>query len=147
MLNASDTKPGSGIRTYLIVSWSLIALILLYVGWIFYSRRRENRQLEQKAAAQKQIENQRAVEMLGGNRFDILSFYASPGTIRRGDTAELCYGVSNAKSVQLEPASGSVWPSYSRCLTVSPEKPTTYTLTADDGAGHSKTSKVTVEVR
>jgi cbb3-type cytochrome oxidase subunit 3 len=147
MLEGSDPKPRAGIRSYLIVSWSLIALILLYVGWVFYSRRQENREIEQRAAARRRADDQRTVDMLGGNRFDILSFYASPATIRRGDTAQLCYGVSNAKSVRLEPQADAVWPSYSRCVQVSPEKSTTYTLTADDGAGHSKTATVTIEVR
>jgi cbb3-type cytochrome oxidase subunit 3 len=147
MLEGSDPKPRGGTRSYLIVSWSLIALILLYVGWVFYSRRQENREIEQRAAARRRADDQRTVDMLGGNRFDILSFYASPGTIRRGDTAQLCYGVSNAKSVRLEPQADAVWPSYSRCVQVSPEKSTTYTLTADDGAGHSKTATVTIEVR
>jgi cbb3-type cytochrome oxidase subunit 3 len=147
MLEGSDPKPRAGARRYLIVSWSLIALILLYVGWVFYSRRQENREIEQRAAARRRAEDQRTVDMLGGNRFDILSFYASPGTIRRGDTAQLCYGVSNAKSVRLEPQADAVWPSYSRCVQVSPEKSTTYTLTADDGAGQSKTATLTIEVR
>jgi cbb3-type cytochrome oxidase subunit 3 len=147
MLEGSDPKPRGGTRSYLIVSWSLIALILLYVGWVFYSRRQENREIEQRAAARRRADDQRTVDMLGGNRFDILSFYASPATIRRGDTAQLCYGVSNAKSVRLEPQADAVWPSYSRCVQVSPERSTTYTLTADDGAGHSKTATVTIEVR
>ncbi|MFY9530887.1 MAG: hypothetical protein WBC04_04990 [Candidatus Acidiferrales bacterium] len=147
MLDGSDPKPRAGTRTYLIVSWSLIALILLYVGWVSYSRHQENREIERRAATQRRADDQRTVDMLGGNRFDILSFYASPGAIRRGDTAQLCYGVSNAKSVRLEPQADAVWPSYSRCIQVSPEKSTTYTLTADDGAGHSKTATLTIEVR
>lgn len=147
MLGGSDPKPRAGIRNYLITSWAIIGLILIYVGWVFFSRSRENRAIEERAAAKKRVEDQRTVDMLGGNRFDILSFYASPGTIRRGDTAELCYGVSNAKSVRLEPQSGAVWPSYGRCVEVSPEKSTTYTLTADDGAGHVKAATLTIEVR
>jgi hypothetical protein len=147
MLDGSDPKPRAGTRTYLIVSWSLIALILLYVGWVSYSRHQENREIERRAATQRRADDQRTVDMLGGTRFDILSFYASPGAIRRGDTAQLCYGVSNAKSVRLEPQADAVWPSYSRCIQVSPEKSTTYTLTADDGAGHSKTATLTIEVR
>jgi len=87
------------------------------------------------------------VETLGGNKFDILNFYASPGKIRRGESAQLCYGVSNAKTVRLDPPAGDVWPSYSRCFDVTPSKDTTYTLTADDGQGNTKTASLTIEVR
>ncbi|HEV3254569.1 MAG TPA: hypothetical protein VG033_09190 [Candidatus Acidoferrales bacterium] len=148
MLADSDPKPRTGVRNYLIISWALVAIVaLLYVGWFFLSRRQENRDAVQRAADQKRAEDQRSVEFLGGDRFDILSFYASPGIIRRGDSAKLCYGVSNAKSVRLDPPAGEVWPSYSRCLTVSPQKTTSYTLTAQDSAGNLKTSTLRLEVR
>ncbi|MBZ5700612.1 MAG: hypothetical protein LAN84_02055 [Acidobacteriia bacterium] len=61
--------------------------------------------------------------------------------------AQLCYGVANAKKVTLEPPVGPVWPSYSRCLDVSPTKDTTYTLTVEDGQGHSMSQTVTLQVR
>jgi hypothetical protein len=86
--------------------------------------------------------------MLGGNRFDILNFYASPPAIQRGDSVQLCYGVSNAKEVRLEPnPEAGVWPSFSRCITVSPKKSTTYTLTAVDAAGNSKAATLEVKVQ
>jgi hypothetical protein len=148
MLADSDPKPRTAVRNYLIISWALVAIVaLLYVGWFFLSRRQENRDAVQRAADQKRAADQRSVEFLGGDRFDILSFYASPGIIRRGDSAKLCYGVSNAKSVRLDPPAGEVWPSYSRCLNVSPQKTTSYTLTAQDSAGNSKTSTLRLEVR
>ena len=148
MLADPDPKPRSAVRNYLIISWALVAVVaLLYVGWFFLSRRQENRDAVQRAADQKRAEDQRSVEFLGGDRFDILSFYASPGLIRRGDSAKLCYGVSNAKSVRLDPPAGEVWPSYSRCLNVSPQKTTSYTLTAEDSAGNTKTSTLRLEVR
>jgi hypothetical protein len=80
----------------------------LYVGWVFFLRWRENRAIVDKAATKKKAEDQRAGELLGGNRFEILSFYASPGVIRRGETSPLCYGVANAKTVRLEPQDHSV---------------------------------------
>lgn len=148
MLANPDPKPRTGVRNYLIVSWALVGVVaLLYIGWLFLSRRQENRDAEQRAAEQKRAADQRSVEFLNGDRFDILSFYASPGIIRRGDSAKLCYGVSNAKSVHLDPPAGEVWPSYSRCLTVSPQKSTDYTLTAADSAGNTKTSTLRLEVR
>jgi hypothetical protein len=84
---------------------------------------------------------------MGGDAFDILAFYASPQVINRGGSASLCYSVSNAKSVSLDPPSNvSVWPSYERCVTLSPSKTTTYTLTATDAAAHTKSAQATIEV-
>jgi len=45
----------------------------------------------------------KSFEVLGGADFKIISFYAMPGTIHRGDDVDMCYGVSNAKSVKLDP--------------------------------------------
>ena len=130
----------------LIYTSSLLVIALLYVGYTFYSRRQENRAIEQKAAAQKLEEDRKTVEMLGGKELDIQQLYATPA-IRRGEKAQLCYGVANAKTVKLEPPAGPMWPSYARCIDVSPTKSTTYTLTAEDGAGHSKSQSVDIKVR
>jgi hypothetical protein len=132
---------------FVIRSWLLVGLAALYVGWIFLTRWQENREFVRRAAEAKRVEAQRAAEALGGNRFEILNFYASPPAIHRGEAVQLCYGVSNAKSVRLEPPSGAVWPSYARCVAVKPTKTTAYTLTAEDSAGNSKTATVTVQVR
>jgi hypothetical protein len=134
------------IRNRWLYSSLLFLVALLYVGWIFFSRWQQNRDFEQKAATQKRAEDQRAVDALGGNRFDILNFYG-PATVRQGEQAQLCYGVSNAKTVRLDPPAGAaVWPSYSRCVDVAPTQDTTYTLTAEDAAGHIKTATLTVQV-
>jgi hypothetical protein len=85
--------------------------------------------------------------MLGGNRFEILQFYALPGIIRPGESAQVCYGVSNAKSVRLDPPVKDVWPSFGHCVEISPAKDTTYTLTIEDGVGHSKSASLLVQVR
>ena len=151
MSAGSAPKPGAGYRNFIIASWLVVlGVALVYLGWVFFSRWQDNREIEERAAAReraKREEDQRTVEMLGGNRFDILAFYSSPDVIRRGETAQLCYGVSNAKSVRLEPQSDPVWPSYSRCVTVSPRKTTTYTLTAEDSEGHTKTATLLLQVR
>ncbi len=147
MIKDSGGDPYVRVRTFLRYSWLVVGVALLYVGWVFLSRWQENREIEQRAQSEKRVEEQRTVEMLGGKRFEILHFYASPGVIRRGETTLLCYGVSNAQSVRLEPQTSAVWPSYSRCVTVSPKKSTTYTLTAADSAGSVKTATVLVEVR
>lgn len=123
------------------------AAVLLYLGCVFLWRWDQTRQLERRAAERKRAEDQRAVEMLGGNRLEILSFYATPGVVRRGEELQLCYGVANAKTVRLEPQTSAVWPSYGRCVYVTPKTDTTYTLTIEDAEGHTKTAAVWVQVR
>ena len=110
----------------------------------------ENRILENRAKqvrTERQRERDRAdLEQMGGKELAIQTFYATPGEVRRGEPVQLCYGVANAKTVTLEPQSNPVWPSYSRCVDVSPTKTTTYTLTVADASGHTlaKTLQVTV---
>jgi hypothetical protein len=125
----------------------LLMVAAIYVAGVFYSRWQDNQAVTEREAAAQREKDQEAVDFMNGNRFDILNFYAAPGVIHRGDSTDLCYGVSNAKTVKLEPAVAEVWPSYSRCVRVSPRKNTSYTLTATDAAGHSKSSTVEIEVR
>jgi hypothetical protein len=128
-----------------------LLIVLLYVCWIFFARWNENRLLNLRTKeenAQKQREQDRAaLDQLGGKDLAIQMFYASPGSIRRGESLQLCYGVSNAKSIKLEPQDNPVWPSHSRCVDVSPKKDTTYTLTISDAAGKIQTQSVDVKVR
>jgi hypothetical protein len=142
-----NPKPFSGFRNPLLYTSILLVAAMAYSGWVLSSRRQEARELEQRAKEQERAEAARTFETLGGDRFEILNFYAVPGVIRRGDSAQLCYGVSNAKAVRLEPQSSAVWPSQSRCVDVAPKKDTTYTLTAEDGRGNTRTSSLTVAVR
>ena len=74
-------------------------------------------------------------------------FYATPAVIRRGESAQICYDVVNAKSVSLDPPVAEVWPSHTRCFGVSPKRTTTYTLTVTDAKGKTATNKVQVQVR
>lgn len=134
-------------RRQLRYTWILFLAAGLYLGWVALSRRRENQQAEEKAAAQRRNQDRQAFESMGGSRFEILNFYASPGLRRRGETAQLCYGVSNARTVRIDPPVGTTWPSLSRCLDVRPAKETTYTLTAEDGKGNTRTAAVTVKVQ
>lgn len=142
-----DPGPGGGMRAYIVVSALVILLALSYVGWVFWSRANQDKLLERRAADQRRALDAQAVESMGGNRFEILAFYAAPAVVSRGDSTDLCYSVSNAKSVTLEPQSHPVWPSYERCVSVSPHKTTTYTLTATDATGQTKSATVTVEVQ
>jgi hypothetical protein len=118
------------------------------VGWIFYSRWAANLAIAERAAEKQRAQNQQTFEMMGGNRFDILVYAANPPIIRAGEKSSLCYSVSNAKAVKIEPQTEEpVWPAYSRCVHVSPRKTTNYTLTIEDGAGHTKSASVEVKVQ
>jgi hypothetical protein len=121
------------------------------VLWIFLSRWWQNRSFEyrakQAAAAKQRADDRATLEQLGGKELAIQTFYATPGEIRRGQSVQLCYGVANAKTVKLEPQSNPVWPSYTRCVEVTPAKTTTYTLTIADDAGNTKSQSLAVTVR
>jgi hypothetical protein len=142
-----EQKTHSWTRHVLMALTFLVVAAALFEAWVFDSRRQESRETERRAAAEKLAEDHRAVELMGGNRFEILGFYASPGFLRRGERAQLCYGVSNTKSIRIEPLPETPRPALSRCLFIQPAKTTTYTLTAEDAEGHSKTASLTVEVR
>ena len=105
-----------------------------------------NRVMEERASETERSHDQKVFQAMGGDRFEILNFYAYPGVIQRGDSTTLCYSVSNAKSVTLEPQSNAVWPAFERCVSVSPKKTTTYTFTATDATGNKKTATAIVEV-
>jgi hypothetical protein len=143
----SDFRPITGARVYLVGSIVVFALVLGYLGCTFFSRWQLDRAIEERVARQKRVQAQQTFEGMGGNHFDILSFYADPRVMQPGHSVHLCYSVSNAKSVTLEPQSNAVWPSYERCVSVSPNKTITYTLTATDATGHTKSATATVEVR
>jgi hypothetical protein len=129
---------------------SLVAFVFvgLYVGWVFYSRWEANQALAEKAAEKRRAQNQQTFEAMGGDRFEILVFAANPPVIQSGDKSSLCYSVSNAKAVKIEPQTEEpVWPAFSRCVHVSPRKTTKYSLTIDDGAGNSKSAAAEVKVQ
>lgn len=146
-----NRKSFSGFRNPLLYTSSLLVLGMLYAAGTLYLRREDDRERKRRAAqasaAAKRADDQRTVDELGGTEFKILNFYAMPGTVKRGEAVQLCYGVSNAKKVTLEPQTNAVWPSFSRCVEVAPKKTTEYTLTAEDGIGGTRTSTVTVQVR
>ena len=143
-------KNKTAFKNPLFYSSFLVGLVLLVVAWIFFSRWRENLSIERRSReenSRKQLDNDRiALEQLGGKELAIQSFYASPGAIHKGESVQLCYGVANAKTVKLEPQPNAVWPSYARCVSVSPAKSTTYTLTISDASGNTKTESLQVKV-
>jgi hypothetical protein len=145
--DSQAAQPYSRLRTALKFSWLLIAVAAVYSGWILLERWDQNQRMQREAEQQKLESARRAVEALGGDRFEVLHFYATPGVVARGGEVQLCYGVANAKTVRLDPPAGSVWPSFGRCLYVKPEKDTTYTLTITHANGQSKSESLTIQVK
>lgn len=151
LLHQADPSPKSILKNRLVYSWGVISIAALAVVWILFSRWWQNRSIEyraREARSEKQRQQDRAtLEQMGGQELAIQTFYATPGEIGRGQSAQLCYGVANAKSVKLEPQSNPVWPSYSRCVDVAPAETTTYTLSIADAAGNTKSQSLTLQVR
>ena len=149
MISEKQSPQKSIFKNPLVYSSLLLLIVAGYVGWIIFSRHQDTRAYEQRAAdaqAKKQHEqDQAAIEQLGGNELAIQMLYATP-RIRRGETAQVCYGVANAKSVTLEPEASKVWPSHNLCVDVKPAKTVTYTLTATAADGKTVSQQVTVEV-
>ena len=114
-----------------------MVVALAYDGVVFYSRWSANRERGQERARDEAEQARRTVAALGGDELRILSFYASPGVIRPGGHANLCYGVNGAKTVRIEPPVEELRPALSHCLTVAPRKSTEYKLIAQDAAGHT----------
>jgi hypothetical protein len=134
---------------YLYSSMAILAVVA-YIAYVLITRYESNRTFErrsvEKATEQRREDDRTAIEQLGGSELTIRGLYLSPASIRRGETAQLCYDVANAKTVTLDPPEGEVWPSHSRCVNLSPKKTTTYTLTIADASGQKVAQSVELKV-
>jgi hypothetical protein len=148
--NRGTTETKSVLKNPFVYTSLALLVVAIYVVWIFLSRHLADRAYQERIRSQ-QAEKQRAsdqaaIEQLGGGELAIQMLYATP-EIGRGETAQVCFGVANAKSVTLEPQSNPVWPSHNLCVDVKPKKTTTYTLTATGADGKAVTQQVTVAVK
>jgi len=145
-----NTAPKSPFRNPYFYSSIVIVAVVAYVGYVLLSRYESNRAFERRRAEeqteQRREDDRRAIEQLRGSELAVRALYISPAIIHRGESAQLCYDVTNAKSVTLNPPAGAVWPSHSRCLDISPKKTTTYTLTIANASGKSTSQTVTLQV-
>lgn len=123
-----------------------VLIALIYVGYIFYSRHAEQKDAEHQASERQAADNRKTIEAYGGDELKILNFYATAGPLHRGESAQLCYSVSNAQSVKIEPDIHDVPVSYSNCARISPKKDTVYTLTATDKKGGTQQASLTMHV-
>jgi len=151
MIPESSPSPKSRFKNPFLYSSLLLLGVLLYVAYVLYARHESSKQyqrkIEERQTQQRREEDRLAVEQLGGTELAIRGLYVSPRTISAGETAQLCYDVSNAKTVTLDPPAGEVWPSHSRCLNISPGKTTTYILTIQDASGKTVSQSVELPVR
>jgi len=133
--------------------YAVIGIVVLagYFAFLVISRHEAAREFDRRNTEildeQHRAEDRLTLEQLGGTEFGIRAFYVDPSVIRRGESAQICYDVANAKSVSLDPPVAQVWPSHTRCFEVSPKRSTTYTLTITDATGKTATKTVQVHVR
>jgi hypothetical protein len=76
----------------------------------------------------------------------ILQFYTSVGSVSPGESAMLCYGVENARTVRISPPMADVFPATKRCLEIVPKHTTHYTILAEGFDGHVAMQSLTLPV-
>ena len=125
----------------------LLVLAILWTGRTLYSRRQSAAEAEAESTRKQAEADQKLVAAFGGDQLTILGFVADPGHVSVGGRALMCYGVSNAAKVSIDPGVEPIKPALSHCLEVFPRKTTTYTLKAEDAKGNGKSASLTIIVR
>ncbi len=129
---------------YLVVATAAVAVA--YLAWVFVSRAvstgRWTRRNQPPAGREAEFSR-----IYGGTDVRILQFYAREGNIVEGSKSVICYGVLNAKTVRIEPAVDGVSPALNRCVEVSAEKETRFTLTAEGADGRAVSESFILGVR
>ena len=150
-LSGQSPSPKSPLRNPLVYSTALVLCVAVYVVFILFTRHESARRYEEhtkaRQDAQRRAEDAAAVEQLGGYELAIRGLYVSPRVVHPGESGQLCYDVTNAAQVTLDPPVGAVWPSHSRCLNVTPKKTTTYTLTITGASGKTVSEQVALGVQ
>jgi hypothetical protein len=125
-----------------------VILAVIYVGYVFYSRWSENREAQEKARQHEVTEAQKTIDAYGGGHVKVLNFTIGPSVVHRGEKVTICYGVSNAKTVSIDPKpQGDTWPSLSRCVEAFPTNDTTYTITAKNEKGETDTQSLSIKIQ
>ncbi len=125
---------------------AVTAIATAYVAWIFVSRAvSTNRWTRQHAPAP--AADHGFDRIYGGSGVKILQFYARDGNIVEGGKSVICYGVLNARAVRIEPPIANVSPALNRCVEVSAERATRYTLTAEGNDGRIVSESFELGVR
>lgn len=125
----------------------LMVLAAVWTGWTLYSRRQSAAEAERQAKEKQAEANRKLVDAFGGDKLTILGFNAPEKDIPSGGRAVLCYGVSNATAVKIQPGIEPLKPALQHCLDVFPKYTTTYTLFASDAQGNIQSKSLTIRVR
>ena len=125
------------------------AITVAYLGYVLLARYTSDRRwaARQNNGQLSAEQNAKFAATYGGSAVKILQFYAREGSITDDQSTVICYGVVNAKSVRIEPAVAGVYPALNRCVDVSPQHDTKYTMTAEGSDGHTATAEFTLAVR
>jgi len=130
-------------------------IVVCYLGWVFVARhlaaRRwmETRQPPESAddVAEANARGRAFQRTYGGTDVRILQFYARDGELIEGRSTVLCYGVLNARSVEIAPPVEGVSPALNRCVEVAPRADTRYTLTAQGKDGRRVSESFVLNVK
>lgn len=121
--------------------WVMVGVVALYVAFVLASRfgGTVRLPLTQKIVSDVPL-------AYSGSEPRIAHFYSGTGVITRGESAVVCYGVLNVRSVKLEPPVEELSPSINRCFAVEPQATTSYRLIAEGNDGKPMTASFTVQV-
>jgi len=131
-----------------LAQWSLRVAILaavLCVGWMFAKR-------QGFGSDASGLQPHTAAASAGSDRpndadaVKILQFYARDSVLTEGGKTVLCYGVSNARTVRIDPPVEGVGPALSRCVEVRPKRETLYTLIAEGSDGRTVSQSAGVQI-
>jgi len=142
-------KSKSGLAAILPYTTIAVVIAALYVAWIFYSRHESARKAQEATEAKRQEADKRTADLIfGSGEIKFTVFSADHGILKRGETTPLCYGVVNATALKIDPPVGEpVKPTNRHCVEIAPQKTTTYTLTASNDKGDTKTASLTIQVK
>jgi hypothetical protein len=124
-----------------------MVMAAIWTGWILYSRQQSAAEAERQSKEKQAEADRKLVSEFGGEKLTILGFNAAEKEVSSGGRVLMCYGVSNATAVKIEPGVEPIKPALQHCLEVFPKKTTTYTLTASDDKGNTKSKTLLIRVR
>jgi len=124
-----------------------MVLVAIWTGWTLYSRQQSAAEAARQSKEKQAEVDRKLVSEFGGEKLTILGFNAAEKEISPGGRVLMCYGVSNATAVKIEPGIEPIKPALQHCLEVFPKKTTEYTLTASDEKGNTKSKTLTIRVR
>jgi hypothetical protein len=131
-----------------LAQWSVRVAILaavLCLGWAFAKR-------QGFGSGSPGLQPRTAAATNGSDRpndadgVKILQFYPRDSVLTEGSKTVLCYGVSNARSVRIDPPVEGAGPALSRCVEVRPKRETLYTLIAEGSDGRTVSQSVSVRI-